>query len=158
MAFGTGKHATTRMAAKLVCEWSRPGDRVLDAGSGTGILAMAALHKGAQYALCIDIEEDAVREARQNFARNEFAGKTKVFQDSILSAKLRNQKFDLVLANIHLNVLKQWLPQIPEILSPNGRVILTGLLVGQGKKLGHSLGAASIRRIMGSWIVLGYQI
>ncbi len=158
MAFGTGEHETTRMAAKLTSEWTRTGDRVLDAGCGTGILGLVALASGAEYCLGIDIEEDAIREARQNIRRNSFTGKMVLREGSILSTRYKpGEKFDLILANIHLNVLKEWWDIIPSLLYPEGRVIVTGLLVGQGKKLGRALGSAVVRRQSHSWVVLGFH-
>ena len=154
MAFGTGEHETTRMAAKLTSEWTKPNDRVLDAGCGTGILGLTALASGAGYCLGIDIEADAIREARQNVRRNGFAGCMNLREGSILSTKYKpGEKFDLILANIHLNVLKEWWYILPSLLYPGGRVIATGLLVGQGKKLGRTLGSAVLRRQSHSWIV-----
>ncbi|MDK9700094.1 MAG: 50S ribosomal protein L11 methyltransferase [bacterium] len=157
MAFGTGEHATTRIASQLTAEWTKRGDKVLDAGCGTGILGFVALAKGAKSVLGIEIEADAVREARQNIKRNKFTSRMTVQKASILQAELPDHSFDLILANIHLNVLKAWWQDIPRLLKPGGRVIVTGLLVGQGRKLGRALGPAATRRVYHSWIVLGFK-
>lgn len=157
MAFGTGEHPTTRMAAQLVSQWTKEGDVVLDAGCGTGILALTALLFGADFAVGVDIEEDAIREAKLNARRNHFTKQTKWICGSILEVKLPEKSFDFIVANIHLHPLKEWWNKVPKLLKPNGRVVVTGLLCGQGKKLGRALGKSTIRKQMGPWIALGYD-
>lgn len=158
MAFGTGEHPTTRMAAKLTTEWVKKGDVVLDAGCGTGILALTALALGANKAIGVDLEEDAIREAKQNAKRNGFSNRCQWKHNSIQNVFLPKNSFDLILANIHLNPLREWWDKIPCLLKSGGRVIVTGLLNGQGRQLGRALGSAIIRRTLGSWIVLGYRL
>ncbi|MCX7835621.1 MAG: 50S ribosomal protein L11 methyltransferase [bacterium] len=158
MAFGTGEHPTTRMAANLVSQWVQKGDRVLDAGCGTGILALVALALGAEHATGVDIDADAIREAKWNAKRNHLNHRSKWICGSIHDLEFSKNSFDLIVANIHLTPLKLWWKHIPNLLTPKGRLIATGLLIGQGNRLGKSLGKAMVRKTMGPWLLLGYRI
>ena len=84
MAFGTGTHETTGMCVRLVEEHVRPGQKVIDLGTGTGILAIAAAHMGARDVLAIDLDAVAVRVAKENVENNGFAGIIRVQQGDLL--------------------------------------------------------------------------
>ena len=84
MAFGTGTHETTGMCVRLVEEHVRPGQKVIDLGTGTGILAIAAAHMGARDVLAIDLDAVAVRVAKENVENNGFAEIIRVQQGDLL--------------------------------------------------------------------------
>jgi ribosomal protein L11 methyltransferase len=129
MAFGTGLHASTRLALGFIEEIcaGAPPDCALDVGTGTGILAMAAALRGASLVIAIDNDPDAVAAARENVARNDLAGRVGV---SGLDLGGINGKFDLVAANITADVLLRLAPQLAARLAPGGALVLAGLLAG----------------------------
>jgi ribosomal protein L11 methyltransferase len=136
MAFGTGMHPTTRLCVAAVENAVRPGDRVLDVGTGSGVLAIAALKLGAHSVLATDIDTLAVRVALENAARNGIAtGPGQPFEarrgsvpEGVAGA------FDLIVANILAEVLaglfdgKYGNPPLAEPLAPGGTIILSGIL------------------------------
>jgi ribosomal protein L11 methyltransferase len=130
MAFGTGLHASTRLALGFIEEIcaGAPPDCALDVGTGTGILAMAAALRGASLVIAIDNDPDAVVAARENVARNDLAGRVGV---SGLDLGAINGKFDLVAANITADVLLPLAPRLAGCLSPGGVLVLAGLLAGE---------------------------
>jgi ribosomal protein L11 methyltransferase len=130
-AFGTGEHATTR-GCLLALGRLRPR-RVLDMGTGTGILAIAAVRAGARRVLAADIDEGSVRVARINLRRNGVAGRiAAVESDGYRDRRIwRAAPFDLVFANILARPLARMAPALAGALAPGGVAILSGLLARQ---------------------------
>lgn len=126
MAFGTGYHATTRLILEWLPELIEEGNRVLDAGTGTGILSIAALKLGAQSAFGFDIDEWSKTNAEENIYLN----KVNHFQVELGSLDVvpQNRSFDTVLANINKNALKELVPGLIGRLEDGGRLLLSGLL------------------------------
>ncbi len=126
MSFGTGHHESTRLALRLLEKVLRLNDIVLDAGTGTGILAIAAAKLGAAKVVAIDVD-DAVRENFSENARaNQVAESVTFISGSVRAAV--GQKFDLIVANINRAVLLDSLYLFYEMLSRRGSLILSGLL------------------------------
>jgi len=128
-AFGTGQHASTRMALELVRDSLREmdGGRVLDVGCGTGILAMAAALFGADSVLAIDNDPEAVRVARENVAINQLEQTIRVSGRDLMEIE---GEFELICANIVHNVLVDMAPELTTRLVPGGRLVLAGILAG----------------------------
>ncbi|WP_103029589.1 50S ribosomal protein L11 methyltransferase [Salinibacter altiplanensis] len=126
MSFGTGHHATTRLALRLLANALAPGDRVLDVGTGTGVLAIAACRIGAEAALGVDTHPDAVRNARENVRRNEGADCVTVQKGSVEVAP--GSQYDLVAANITRRVLLELMPALVSRLAPDAALLLSGIL------------------------------
>ena len=131
MAFGTGEHATTRGCLRLLDAVVRPGDRVLDVGSGSAILAIAAVRLGAAEAVAVEYDPDANLNARENVEGNDVAGRVRIVEamaDDALLAELG--AFDLLLANILSGVIRPLLPAFHRTLagSSDGRLIVSGIL------------------------------
>jgi ribosomal protein L11 methyltransferase len=126
MAFGTGHHETTRLSLVLLEEYVRLGSRVLDFGSGTGILAIAAVKLGAASALAIDNDPWAVENALENITRNRVPRKVKAVEGD--GRRLPKQAFDVIVANIDLPTITKTLSGLVKKLRPQGTLIVSGLL------------------------------
>ena len=133
--FGTGTHETTRLAAAALENEleSEPGSAsVLDVGTGSGILAILAAKRGAVRVLALDIDEEALINARENCAHNQVCEQVSLESSPITQI---DEEFTLIVANIIVPVLLQLAPQFPRLLKPGGRLILSGILVDQILKL-----------------------
>ncbi len=133
MAFGTGHHATTTLCLELLqgALSASPGARVLDVGTGTGILAMAALLFGASRATAIDNDPEAVAAARANALANGLAGAMEVSLTPL--AELAG-RYRIVVANIVHDVLLELAPALDRATGEEGSLILSGLLAGEQVK------------------------
>ena len=123
--FGTGHHATTRLCLAALQQHDLAGARVLDVGTGSGVLAIAASVFGATYALAIDDDPDAVQAARENVALN--AAPTVDVQLADLRT-LPDQRFDVVLANLTGGLLIQTAGRLQEFAGHSGLLILSGFM------------------------------
>ncbi|AJF07011.1 50S ribosomal protein L11 methyltransferase [Geoalkalibacter subterraneus] len=126
-AFGSGEHETSASCLEILEELPQvQGARVLDLGSGTGILAIGALHLGAAQAVCIDINPDAVRTCRLNCEHNGVSERVTHIAGSLESAKERD--FDLILANIYGDLLVDFAPDLVSRARTGGLLLLSGIL------------------------------
>ena len=123
MSFGTAHHATTYLMLSLLENEAVEGRRVLDMGSGTGVLAILAAKKGAAYIEAIDVDEWAFRNAQENFQRNGVSVTPLLGDASLLTA---DKHFDIILANINRNILLRDLPAYTGVLNPGGTLMLSG--------------------------------
>ncbi len=128
-AFGTGTHDTTRLSVELIEDFARAGDSVIDAGSGTGVLSIAAALLGCRPIDAIEIDPDAAACLRANILRNQLARVVRVHQCSISDANLNLA--DLVLANLNIGILRDSWTQISKWLRVGGLLIASGLLLEQ---------------------------
>lgn len=126
MAFGTGYHATTRLILEWLPEVISKGDIVLDAGTGTGILAIGALKLGAESAFGFDIDEWSKDNADENMQLNGISN-FEVELGSIEAIPVE-AKYDIILANINRNALIELIPQLLPYLREGGKLLLSGLL------------------------------
>ena len=173
MAFGTGLHPTTRNCVLLLEEAITPGASVLDVGTGSGILAIAALKLGAAHALGLDVSSVAVETARENAAINgvgdRFEARLATLEGAgeepftplpsnlnILGAEIGT--FDLVLANIIARVIAQLAPALVRATCPGGALIASGIIHERRALAVDALtaaGLADIREVEeGDWITL----
>ncbi len=129
MAFGTGRHGSTKLALGFIhdCFQDNPPKNVLDVGTGTGILAMAAVLFGAEQVVAIDNDLEAVRVATENIANNKLQQKVNTSATELADI---SGSFDLICANIVHDVLVDMAPTIARLLSPGGRLVLAGILRG----------------------------
>ncbi len=126
-AFGSGEHGSTRAALTLVSRLLRKGDRVLDLGSGSGILSIASIKLGAARAVGIEIDPEANEVAARNAARNGIARQVEFLEgDAAVLAPLVGP-VDLVLSNILRSVNVALLPAITSALRPKGLAIFSGM-------------------------------
>jgi ribosomal protein L11 methyltransferase len=129
MSFGTGHHATTRLALQLLANVLTPGDRMLDVGTGTGVLAIAACRAGAAAALGVDTNPDAVRNACENVRKNGVEDCVTVLEGSM--EVVPDTRYDLVTANITRRVLLELMMDLRSRLAPGGSLLLSGVLQAQ---------------------------
>lgn len=123
MSFGTGHHETTYMMIQHMLEVDLQNKKVLDMGSGTGILAIFAEMRGANYIDAVDIDAWCFENAVENLERN-LCTNISVYQSDV--AFLENKKYDLIIANINRNVLLADMHQYAACLSKDGIVLLSG--------------------------------
>ena len=125
LAFGTGTHETTRMICKEIIKYAR-GARVLDCGTGTGILSIAALKLGASEAVGYDIDEWSADNARHNAVINRVDDRfTSLLGDASVIDTIEGE-FDLVLANINRNILLADMPRFVSKMHTGSKLILSG--------------------------------
>lgn len=127
-AFGTGTHETTRLLMQALDANVRGGERVLDVGCGTGILAICALKLGARDALCIDVDPDAVAVTLENAEFNEVSARVHASTTPIEEVE---GQYPIVLANIQASVLIPLASEIAARVAPGGLLLLSGILLGQ---------------------------
>jgi len=159
MSFGTGEHQTTKLVLELTEKYIQPGDKVLDVGSGTGILAIGSVKMGAGYAIGIDNDEWCLLNGRENVEINKVSDKVKIVLSEI--KELGENNFDLILANINKHILLDIKHEIKDKIKPGGRLILSGLLIEDEEDINKSyrpIGFKLIKKItLDEWIALVYH-
>jgi len=128
LAFGTGNHATTALCLAWLAAHPPVGRHVIDYGCGSGILAIAAVRLGAARITAVDIDPQALLVTRENAARNALAD-TLV---ALAPGDLDPIPADLVVANILANPLIALAPELAALVQRDGRILMTGILAGQG--------------------------
>ena len=156
MSFGTGEHQSTKLIIKLLEKYVRPGMHLLDVGSGTGILSIAAIKLGAVAALAVDNDERCYENCKENCDLNSVTGKVKIVKGEI--SDLKEDNFDLIIANIQKDVLLDIADQIGEKIKPNGIAILSGLLIKDEKDIEQHYSETGFETVdtesMDEWIAI----
>ena len=134
MAFGTGQHPTTRFSLELLERAVFKGATVLDVGTGSGILSIAAVKLGARKVTAVDIDHTVIPIARRNAEMNGVADKIELLAGDI-TAVPPVRKFDVVVANILTKIIVPMLPDIKARLKPGGEAILSGILVSEEEEV-----------------------
>lgn len=155
-AFGTGTHETTRMVCATLLELDVQGQRVLDCGSGTGILGITAMKLGARECVAYDIDEWSVDNTRHNAVINRVEI-TPLLGDATILNKVEGT-FDIVMANINRNILLADMPMFRQKMAPGAHLILSGFYTADIPLLtdrAASLGLALVsQREAGDWACL----
>jgi ribosomal protein L11 methyltransferase len=126
MAFGTGNHATTTLSLGLLEKVIKGGEKVIDLGTGSGILAISAIKLGADNVTAIDIDEKSVEVAKENANINGVGDKIKVICGDLLTVV--DDKYDVIICNILTKIILPLIPSIKDYLNPNGSLILSGIM------------------------------
>lgn len=164
LTFGTGSHASTQLCLEGVEAHTKEGDTVLDLGCGSGILSIAALVLGASRATAVDIDPKAVDVAYENAALNGIgpdrytvmAGD--VLSDASLAARLAQERYPLVLANIVADVIIPLSAQVPGLLAPGGVFLCSGIIDQRAGEVEAALEKnglhVTLRREKNGWVAL----
>ena len=126
MAFGTGTHPTTRLMLEALEKTIAGNEYVIDVGTGSGVLSIAAKHLGAGKDDAYDIDEVAVNSAKKNLALNPVANDVKVGVNSLLDGI--HTQADLIVANILAEIIVPLIPQAYENLKPGGKFLVSGII------------------------------
>jgi ribosomal protein L11 methyltransferase len=147
MAFGTGLHPTTRLCLRALERYVRGDESLLDLGTGSAILAIAAAKLGARRVLALDIEPVAARVAGENVERNRLTGRIEVRLGSLPLDPPGAETFDLVVANISFRVLSELHPALRRDLRAGGVALLSGVLEQDAPRLLELLAAGGWRLV-----------
>jgi len=158
LAFGTGNHETTRLCVeRLVALAGERGSRgcVVDAGCGSGILALSAALLGFRDVSGFDNDPEAVRVSEENASLNGLAGRVRFFAGD-LATGLTGVQADVLLANIQADVLQRFAPELVGAVAPGGALVLSGILAGENAQVRATLAAltpgwVAESRVMGEW-------
>ena len=151
LTFGTGAHPSTQMCMEFMEEMVTEGMEVIDLGSGSGILSIAALRLGAKTAVGVDIDPKAEDIARENAAYNDFGAERfdavtgNVTEDHELMQSLSAKHYDLVFVNIVADVIIGLAPVLKHFMDENTRVICSGILDVREAEVHAALEAAGLR-------------
>ncbi len=163
MAFGTGVHPTTRMCLEQVERRVQAGMRVLDVGTGSGILALAAAKLGAQQVDTIDNSSVAVESAIANVTMNDLGDRIKVVLGVLdeVEAQRMAGNYNLVLANILAHVIGSIAPHLARVLVPQGLVVVSGIIEARRHEAEGPLlesGLALVEEVkIDDWLALVYK-
>lgn len=145
MSFGTGYHETTRLMMEAIPEMVVPGDMVLDAGTGTGVLAFSALKMGAKRAIAFDIDPICKENADENAEMNHVSDRFQMLVGT--ETAVPEELFEVVMANINRESLRAMLPALKQFMSNGARLGLAGLLISDREIMLESLKALGLNPI-----------
>ena len=156
MAFGSGTHETTGMCLELLEEVVKGGERVIDVGTGSGILAIGAALLGAEDVLAIDIDPVAVRVAKENVAHNHLEDRVRAVEGNLLASS--DGMCELCVANIIADVICMFAAPLNDHIVPGGLFICSGIIKEREQDVVDALTAADytileIRR-KGEWVAM----
>lgn len=162
LAFGTGSHPTTNGALRLLEKHIKPGMKVIDCGSGSGILAVAAGLLGAERVYAVDIDHDAVLASVHNIRLNGLFGTIEVFCDDVTKKDFsRLAPFDIVVANIVADVIIPMLPSAAKLTEKGGVLIAGGIIAHRRDEVFAALreNGFVIKEILteGEWVTLSAE-
>lgn len=157
LAFGTGNHETTRLCVERLvklAETKGTGGKVIDAGCGSGILALSAALLGFKDVVGFDNDPEAVRVSEENAVLNNLAGKVHFFAGDLTSGLIGGA--DIVLANIQADVLRRFVRELIMAVAPGGTLILSGILAHENAQVRETFEKVAPAwtvnaRVMGEW-------
>jgi ribosomal protein L11 methyltransferase len=123
MSFGTGHHATTLMMLEAIAQYNPAGKKIIDFGTGTGVLAILACKMHAKKVLAIDYDDWSIANAAENFQKNDCASIQLQKENHFLLGV-----YDMIFANINLNVITDNMQAMSKSLSQDGILLVSGML------------------------------
>jgi len=152
--FGTGHHATTRLCLLLLQQLDLRRSRVLDVGTGSGVLALAAWKLGAHDVVAIDNDPDALANARENIARNGAAAAIDIIRDDVET--LRIQRAEVVMANLTGAVLVRYAEELHSLVVKGGHLIVSGFAPDDSAVIGRAFSGMDVvaEKQEGDWAAL----
>ncbi|NDJ35224.1 MAG: methyltransferase domain-containing protein, partial [Chloroflexi bacterium] len=159
MAFGTGTHPTTQLCLRA-CEWfCRPATTMLDLGSGSGILAIAAARLGCMRVLAREIDPVAVEAAQANVERNGVSDVVTVQRGGLEGLVTSARHFDIGMANLTAKIILNLVPQgLQHVIWPGGRFVFSGIINEQAADVIDALDGIGLalegQRTLGDWVML----
>lgn len=158
MAFGTGNHETTRLVVERLAEFTGvngAGGQVIDAGCGSGILALSAAKLGFQKIAAFDNDPLAIDVSKENAALNGLGGRVDFYVGDLVTG-LAGRQAELVLANIQADVLMKFAGELGDAAAPGGMLVLSGILaseLAQVRAIFETIyrGGKTDSRVMGEW-------
>ncbi|MCI8442313.1 MAG: 50S ribosomal protein L11 methyltransferase [Provencibacterium sp.] len=163
-SFGTGTHYTTRLCLEMLEQTVQGGEAVLDMGCGSGILGIACILLGAAEVTAVDIDENAVRIARENYRQNRipeekvhtFCGD--IMKEEALRAAVCTRRYPVIAANIVADVILAMLDTLKSCLEEEGKLLLSGIITEREEDILTGLRRAGLqilhRREEGGWVAL----
>ncbi|RDU22460.1 50S ribosomal protein L11 methyltransferase [Anaerosacchariphilus polymeriproducens] len=166
-AFGTGKHETTQLCIEQLRKYMNEQTRLLDVGCGSGILSIISLKLGADFAVGIDIDENAVLASQENMKVNDIESSKysilcgDLIKDENLQKKIGFEEFDVVVANILADIIIPLTPIVPRYLKKNGIYITSGIIKSKENDVVNAIQQAGLEVIevlkQGDWVSIAAQ-
>jgi ribosomal protein L11 methyltransferase len=155
MAFGTGTHPTTAMCVQLLEQHLRPGDTLLDVGTGSGILLIAAAKLGAGRLTGVDLDPTAITVARANLVQNTIAAdRYELICGHLIEAV--SGTYDIVVANILADIVVELLGDVASVIEPGGRFICSGIIHAQKEMVRRAMADHGFDKVtvaeLGEWL------
>lgn len=144
MAFGTGEHSTTRLCLRALDRYISPEDKIIDLGTGSGILAIASAKLGASYVLALDIDSEAIANAKENIIKNKVQRIVELRRGT-LDEKIPGNSFDIVAANLSRAEIIKLFDKMNSALKKNGLFILSGIQKKEREKMEEFLSRKKLR-------------
>lgn len=155
--FGTGHHETTRLCLSLLQSIELGGRRVIDAGTGSGVLAIAAAKLGAAAVVAFDEDPEALRNARENVARNDVAGVVDV-REAVLSS-FQIEPAGVVVANLTGAVIQKHAARLTALVEHGGTLIVSGFNPDESAEVKQSIGRSAERQLTeGDWAAILFRL
>ncbi len=155
--FGTGHHETTRLCLSLLQGIELGGRRVIDVGTGSGVLAIAAAKLGAAAVVAFDEDPEALRNARENVARNAVAGVVDV-REAVLSS-FQIEPAGVVVANLTGAVIQKHAARLTQLVEPGGTLIVSGFNPDEAADVTRSIGRSVERQLTeGDWAAILFRV
>ncbi len=159
VAFGTGAHQTTALCLRELERAAPGGLRVLDVGTGTGILAVAAAKLDAREIIALDVDDHAARAAKSNALQNGVGDRVRVQVSDLLSGlPAGERRFDIVIANLLADLIRRLLPELGDWMNPGGLLIVSGIVQRQVEDTASAMREAGFSELrverMDDWAVI----